>query len=347
MANELADSIVTSILSKRKNRTRSGLELLGDPPPPPSAMLEPSLIVQGGETVLAAPTKVGKTNLWLHFAFALTEGTTLWRTFAAPSPVRVLLLELELSEAIMYRRLSALRDLLGWSDGGLERLTIRCARALTLNRQAGQKAILDIIAETPGGPPDLVILDSFNAAVRGDADKTSDAREALHSLHEIQDKTGITWGLTGEIRKAPAGAGIRYSIDDLKGSNELAYDADAVLILRPDRGNRRRLAVDFAAMRHDDSSCPEGLVLVRDGLSFELVENGEARERELREEAIRGAVREVLQEHLQRGGGRTWKECVAAVRAAGVSARNDLITEIRRELLMAQPQQPLMPEDPS
>lgn len=312
--------------------TRTAAELLTDPPPPSPMLLEPSFIVEGGETVLAAPTKVGKTNFWLHVAWALTDGATLWRHFTAPSPVRVLLLELELSEAIVHRRLDALREALGWSDAGLARLAVRCERALTLNRQAGQKAIARIIEETPGGPPDVVILDSFNAAVRGDPDKTGDAREALHSLHEIQEATGITWCLTNEMRKAPAGSSSRFTVDDVKGNNEILYDCDTALVLRPtgtDRA-RRRLALDFVAVRHDDSGVPEDLVLVREGLSFSVAEGAS---RDEQDEQVRAAVRGTLEQHLAEGGERNWRACIAAVRSSGVSARNELIGEVRRELL--------------
>src|SRR6266545_7818689 len=47
---------------------RSMAALLADPPQAPPRLLEPSLIVEQGLTVLAAPPKVGKTNFWLHVA---------------------------------------------------------------------------------------------------------------------------------------------------------------------------------------------------------------------------------------------------------------------------------------
>jgi AAA domain len=139
--------------------------------------------------------------VWIHFAWALTEGGTLWRTFSAPCPVRVLLIRLELSEEMMHRRLQRLAEILDWTPEGQSRFTVRSERSVTLNRERGKKALIEAIGETPGGPPDVAILDSFNAAMRGEADKTADAREALHALHEVQEQKGITWGLTGELRK--------------------------------------------------------------------------------------------------------------------------------------------------
>jgi AAA domain len=312
-----------------ERRTRSAFDILGDPPTPSTAILEPSTIVRGGEAVLAAPTKVGKTSLWLHFGYAMTEGAELWRTFRAPEPVTVLLIELELSEPEVHKRLALLRDMLDWSDEGQKRFHVRCERAVTLNRVAGQKAVTEMVERVE---PDVVILDSFNAAMRGDADKTGDAREALHALHSIQDATGITWGLTGELRKAPAGSGIKFSVDDLKGSNELAYDADTVILLQP-RSDRRRLQVHFVGMRHDDTNVPEDLMLVRDGVTFEAIHDGGVIERAKERDKVRQAVREVLTAHIASGGKTTWRESVAAVRASGVEASNGLITEVRREVV--------------
>src|SRR5207249_5124863 len=112
----------------------------------------------------------------------------------------------------------------------------------------------------------------YNAAVAGDPDKSAEARRALHALREVQDRTGVSWAVTAEIRKAQAGGRIRYTIDDLKGSNELAYDSDTVVMLRPTDTARRRLAIHFLAMRHLAGEAPEGLVLVREGLTFQLTE---------------------------------------------------------------------------
>lgn len=275
--SEIVDASASDVHASPKGArvTRTAQQLLSKPPPPTTVLLEPSFVVRDGITTVSAPSKVGKTQFWMHVAYAMTEGATIWGVFEAPAPVRVLLLELELSEAVVHQRLDVLRRELTWSSEALARLTIRCERAITLNRVAGQKYVTSIIEETPGGPPDVVILDSFNAAVRGDPDKTGDARDALHALHEIQEATGITWCLTNEMRKSPAGTFSRFTLDDIKGNNELVYDADTVVILRPTERTRRRLSVEFVGVRHDDSKVPEALTLVRRGLTFDVLAHEE------------------------------------------------------------------------
>lgn len=306
--------------------TRNMADLLARPPVAPPRLLEPSLIVEGGLTVVAAPTKVGKTNFWLHVAWALSEGEALFGRFDAPRPVPVLMLQLELSEATTFERLAALRQQLGWSEDAQRRFFVRCERAMLLDRRGGADRVTRIIEDCPE-MPQVVILDSYNAAVAGDPDKSAEARRALHALREIQERTGVTWAVTAEVRKAPAGGRLSFSLDDLKGSNELAYDADAVLVLRPTDQTRRRLAMHFLAMRHLQGEAPEGLVLVRKGLSFELTEGGG--------DELEEAVAEILKDHFKAGGEKTWRACAEVVRGARVKASNNTITTVRKRLIGA------------
>jgi hypothetical protein len=88
---------------------------------------------------------------------------------------------------------------------------------------------------------------------------------------------------------------------------------------------RRRLRMAFPAMRHIVGEPPEGLVLTRTGLTFDLSESATS--------DAESALRDVLREHLDSGGKPSWRECSAAVRSAGLKVSNDLITSVRRELL--------------
>lgn len=312
-------------------RPRSMVDLLANPPERVARLLEPALMVEQGITVLAAPTKVGKTNWWLHVAWALTEGGTLWRLpgfggFSAARPIPVLMIQLELSEPTLYERLAVLRDHLGWSEEAQARFSLRCQRSLQLDRRNGPENILRLIESCPVAP-EVVILDSYNAAVVGDPDKSGDARRALHALRKVQEQTCISWGITAEIRKAPTGSSLRWTLDDLKGSNDVAYDADSVLMLRPDRRTRKRLAVHFAAMRHLDGEEPEGLVLIRQGLSFEAMK--EASDTAEDEEQ----VAKVIRDHLAAGGDDSWRACQEAVRKAGIRIQSQVFGDIRRHVL--------------
>lgn len=253
-----------------ERRVRTANDLLDNPPETPPALTDPPLIVRGGITVLAAPTKVGKTNLILHHAWALTEGRRLW-WFNAPQPARVLLIELELSEATMEQRLRILTDQLAWSREARERFTVWCGRSFTLDRKGGTDTLRRIIDQAPERP-DLVWIDSYNAAIAGDPDKTGEARRGLAALRTVQDATDVAIGLTAELRKQPPGQKPRADIDDLKGSNDVAYDCDTLITMRPLDERRRELAIQFPALRHVAGEMPDNLKLLRRGLSFDLME---------------------------------------------------------------------------
>lgn len=305
----------------RDARTRSMRDLLTDPPASVAHLME-ALIVSLGITVLAAPTKVGKTLFWLHVSWALTEGAPLFGRFVVPSPIVVLMLQLELSEATLHERLQALAGELGWSDAAQDRFYVHCARSFLVDQPGSVEELVRVIEACPQRPA-VVILDSYNAAVAGDPDRSAEARKALAVLREVQERTGIAWCITSEIRKAPTGGKVRFGVDDLKGSNELAYDADAVLLLRPIDDSRRRLAVHFSAMRHGDA--PDNLLLVRDGLNLSLAEAPTDRTAD--------AVVEVLREHVASGGDRGWRALRAVVKEAGLKVSNDQFSDLRKQVL--------------
>jgi KaiC/GvpD/RAD55 family RecA-like ATPase len=312
-------------------------ELLARPDRPDPTLLEPALVTKGGITLIAAPTKIGKTNLELHLAWALTEGRPLFGRFGVRRPVSVLMIQLELSEEVLKARLSALVEILGWTPQAQARFHVYCRRAILLDRRTGPDELTELIELA--GSPEVVVLDSYNAAVAGDPDKTAEARRALHALRQVQDRTGCTWILTAEMRKAPAGGSIRYGIDDLKGSNEIAYDSDALVALRPAVTDRRRLHIQFLAMRHAREDPPENLTLVRRGLTFEL----EADSSEAGEAAT--AALEVLRPHFGNGHAPTMREAQRIVRDGGVRLQFAAIQEIVRALRNGGTHLP--PEEPS
>lgn len=296
---------------------RTGAEILSVPPDPIDALTDPPLIVKQGITVIASETKVGKTNLWFHAAWALTEGKTLFN-IRVPEPVPVLLIELELSESTVHKRLTALKEILGWSDEGLGRFNVWCNRALQLDKRGGQQRLAQIIQSTVPRPQ-FVIIDSFNAALGGDPDRTEDARRAQHVLHEIQEQFGVAFGLTWELRKPPPGTKPRYSLADLKGNNVIAYDCDAVVMLRPTDESRRTLEVKFPGLRHCED-LPDDYVLDREGLSFKLRKTIAPAGADSNEE-----LDEALREHLQASGRMVWRDCRDFLRSRNMHIRNDRI----------------------
>lgn len=308
---------------------RSMADLLADPPAHVPRLLEPAVIVEQGLTILAGPTKVGKTNLWFHIARSLTTGHPLFGRFHPSGSMPVLMIQLELSEAVVYERLRLLAEELGWPEEARARFFVRCGRSLLLDRKGGIEKVMEIVEGCPERPA-VVILDPINAAMAGDPDKSAEARRALHALREVQERTGIAWCVTAEIRKAPPGTRLRYDLDDLKGSNDPAYDADTIVILRPLDEGRRRLAIRFVAMRHAVGDAPEGLVLVRRGLTFDLTEGGAS--------PAEDDIAEAIREHLASGGPNTARAIYEAVRARGIRARKELIDEVRRRVVSDGPE---------
>lgn len=173
--------------------------------------------------------------------------------------------------------------------------------------------------------PEFVILDSYNAAISGDPDSTAESRRGLHVLHEIQEQTGVAFGITCEIRKAPPGQKLRYSIDDLKGNNVVAYDADAVVMMIPTDDSRKSLKLAFPGLRHCED-LPENLILHRKGLTFEL---------EVGTEAEADAAYTALMEYREAGGPMAWRAVRDEFKRLGIRVGNDRIKPLIDKVLGA------------
>lgn len=309
-------------------RPITAAKLLASPPAPTPHLLG-SFITSGGLYVVAGPTKIGKTNLQLHIAWALTEGVSLFGRFSVPRPTPTLLIELELTETTLRSRIEELAKLLEWGDG-LERFTLRCERDLLVDAPDGAERLARII-EAADPRPEVVILDSYNAAFGGDPDRSHEARRALHALRVVQKRNGVAFGLTCEVRKQGVGQRSSYSLDDLKGSNEVAYDADAVALLRPLNADRRRISVHFAALRHSDEESPD-FVLERRGLTFECVAETPDRSDGDRDDSD-DEVEEAIREHLDSGGSPGVRAVRGAVQSKGIRVQAVKIDKARRRVL--------------
>ena len=114
--------------------------------------LVPGFLNVGERAILAGPEKVGKSFLLLQAAFELAHGLPLWGTFTASRPLRVFLLQFEISPAAFKGRYQDYVDLLGASDN----LWVASDRNFRIDNDTH---LADLQRDVAAYSPDLLIVD--------------------------------------------------------------------------------------------------------------------------------------------------------------------------------------------
>lgn len=138
----------------------------------PEMVLEPFLPI-GGSGILFSIPGVAKTWLAHRLAFAVAKGEP-WLGFEVPKPRRVLLIDGELSMAVLHKRLKAVANGEEYPRPGMmsvlcaEELMQRRGRPLDLGDEIERNTMLeDIWARSMDSRPELVILDNLAALWAG------------------------------------------------------------------------------------------------------------------------------------------------------------------------------------
>ena len=207
--------------------------------PPPAWILE-GLFEAGDKVLLIAPSKTGKTWAALAVAEHLAAGRGFWG-FRVARPLRVLYVNLEVTDRWMRRRLRGSLAVAGIDADAVEGLRFMHARGKG-------EAVRDAIEKNPAAFAmfDLVILDPFYKLARATEDENS-ARDIKGILDAI-DKLAAAGPAVLTVKHDGKGdVGSKRKTDRGAGSYAAAADYDAALILSPHKDGERRVVVSTVA----------------------------------------------------------------------------------------------------
>lgn len=202
--------------------------------PPPDQLLD-GVFDKGTKLAIIGASKTGKTWFALHLALALASGTRFLQWHAAPR--RVLLVNLEIPEAHMQRRIKkVLTGICAETFQGAMHVMNARGRAgeILVMEQAGRSITADwapaFLSKVIDEKYDLIIFDPlYKLQSLGDENKAEDLKPVLHAFDKLAEATGAAVAYVHHMAKGFGGD--RQTIDRAAGSGAIARDFDACIVL--------------------------------------------------------------------------------------------------------------------
>jgi AAA domain len=190
------------------------------PDPPVSDQLLGPLVVRAQRTIIGAHTGEGKTTLGMQIVAAIAERRELlgWK---GPGG-RALVIDLEQGLRTVKRRIRE-ADL-----GSSETVDyLRVPDGLALDQDMRHIAAVEKVLEAGGY--ELVYLDPFYKAHRGDSNEEKEQTAFMRRLDDWRDRHGFALLLSTHCRKPPPGQKASLTIHDLFGSSAIVRGAEVVV----------------------------------------------------------------------------------------------------------------------
>jgi len=215
---------------------RTAREISALPEPDESYMLVGPLVVRGARTIIVADTGHGKTTLAMQLASAALTGWEVFGYFGAQVSC-VLVVDLEQGIRSIKRTLR---------EAGLaERedvLYVASPDGLALDSDEEHREELEHIVEA--NRPDVVILDPYYKAHRGDSNEERGVVDLMRYLDGLRARFGFALILPAHPRKDQTGrdGARKLKLDDVAGSGAVTRGAELAFALE-------RLSHGFARLR--------------------------------------------------------------------------------------------------
>ena len=258
---------------------RSAREISELPEPDESDMLVGPLVVRGSRTIIVAAPGHGKTTLALQLAAAALTGWEVFGYFGAGVSC-VLVVDLEQGIRSIKRSLK---------EAGLaERddvFYVAAPDGLALDSDEEHRDELERVVA--GLHPDLVVLDPYYKAHRGDSNEERGVVDLMRHLDALRSRHGFALILPAHPRKDQTGrdGARKLKLDDVAGSGAVTRGAELVLGLE-------RLSHGYARIRilkdrdGDLAVGEEWPLLFTRGEGFRLDPKADSGEHDLEERAL-------------------------------------------------------------
>lgn len=188
---------------------------IGDPTTPdePPQWILPTILEAGSRLLLAGDEGVGKSLLIAQLAVRLAAGLPALPGVGPDGPLCVLVLDGELNERTIRRRLQPLAQHADLQPGQL--LYVLAPTGIDLLRPGDHGALVDLCRAYR---PDLLVIDSLYRAFVGDPDDPRVGGEVQRALDGIRADIGCALLLACHYRKRANDGAKRRQLDDLAGS---------------------------------------------------------------------------------------------------------------------------------
>lgn len=257
-------------------KVRSLAEIHANPPEEAEFLIEQGILSKGGRLLVAGKPKVGKSLFINNLALSLCSGLPFLRSgkfkgFSVDHPTRTLLLDRELSEHGLYKRLSTFTSNVPAFRAAEENLLIDHDHLIRLDQPNAYDTLRQLIEQNGA---EVCILDTAYKFFAGDVESSTSVKKAFQVLDDLIHETGCSFVLTHHMRKSSGQANGRQAQDfadpdSVVGSFLWTGWPNATILLNflnRSVENPFNSVATFTAFR--DAAAPEPMALYRDRSSI-------------------------------------------------------------------------------
>lgn len=184
-------------------RVATFAEMLAEPPEETVFLVDQGILPAAGRLLVAGRPKSGKSIFVDNLALSLCAGIPFLRRFGVDHPMRVLLLDRELSKRSLFDRMNQLiADKPGYR-AGIDNLCIDHDHLVRLDQQGAYELLVGLIQANGA---EVVILDTAYKFM-SDVESSQNLMKSFGVLDRVIAETGVATVLTHHHRKAQPGAG--------------------------------------------------------------------------------------------------------------------------------------------
>lgn len=243
---------------------RSLAQIREDPPEESAFLVDQGILPQGGRLLVTGAPKAGKSIFIENLALSLAAGIPFLRTFNVKQPVRVLLLDRELSERSLFDRLNILiEDRPGYRIGE-PNLLVDHKTLFRLDAPNSESTLIGLIQANRA---DVVIFDTAYKFFSGEFDSAAGTKRAFDTVDKAIAETGVSIVMTHHHKKKQGTHGKEEPPDPDQVAGSFLWTGwpnATVLINFLDRRVQSpfNTVASFTAFR--DAAPPDPLALYRD-----------------------------------------------------------------------------------
>lgn len=217
-----------------------------NPPDRPKDVLGPGILWKGAKMLLSAPKKSGKSSILQQLSMAMAGLCPMFGGLEIPERVKVMYVQFEMDEYIVYERQLAS----GILPKDYDQVYIATPRALKLDNQALFELFKKSLQEIR---PDVLILDPLYNLHNLDENDAGEMQLVFDKLDELIKEFNLALILVHHHRKEYAGPGGDTSRpeDRARGTSKLQDWPDTLVTVERDDRNDRRI-LHFVCRRNPE-----------------------------------------------------------------------------------------------
>jgi len=213
--------------------------------PPKTKFLISGLLPELGNLIIVGPPKLGKSFLALDLAIDLAEGKPFLGVFNVPHPMKVALIQAEISEGWFWKRVQWVTSKVQ-SNGLLPNLLLKTTCDLRLDNLNDVTALSKALVIDK---PSVLIIDPLYLFHEGRESEQVEMAKIQRTLKQLSTYNNVATVIVHHFRKGIPGNPITRTAEDIRGSSTWEAWADSIMMLQGNQEDLDNVTLSFE-LRH-------------------------------------------------------------------------------------------------